>query len=75
MKNSETIVQFNCPLLSKTVKIVLTYLHHNDDFKIISQIDCKSDKQCAICHPDGHGGFTWERDKCPAMNYFQSKNK
>ena len=73
MKKSTKNIIYNCPRLNSDVTLTLTYLHHDNDFKVISKIECDSDKQCDIGCSDGRGGYSWNRDLCPAIQELTSK--
>ena len=71
MKRSTKNVTYLCPRLSRNVKLTLTYMHHDAGFKAVSEIECDSDRQCDIGGPDSRGGYSWNRELCPALDYFK----
>lgn len=71
MEQSSKAVIYLCPRLSQNVRLTLIYLHHDSEFKAVSKIECESDRQCDIGSSDGHGGYSWNRELCPAPNHFK----
>ena len=50
-------------------EIVATYPYHDADGTLLAEIVRYTPKSFAIRRPDGHGGWTWNRDGLPALLY------
>lgn len=74
MRKSAKNVSYSCPRLSRDVTLTLTFLHHDNDFNVVSKIECDSDRQCDIGSTDGRGGYSWNRELCPTLDYYKTKN-
>ena len=68
MKKSTRDVTYLCPRLSRNVRLTLTFLHHGTGAKAISELECDSDRECDIGSPDSRGGYSWNRELCPALD-------
>ena len=75
MKKTDERKMYNCPRYNNQVALIITYLHHDTDHKVASGFECDSDRKCDIGRADDRGGYTWNRDLCPANEEIKKMNQ
>ena len=73
-KTSESKMYY-CPRYNNQVGLTIEYLHHSPGHKIASRLECDSDRKCDIGNADDRGGYTWNRDLCPATEDIRKMNQ
>jgi hypothetical protein len=56
---------YPCERLQDDAQLVLKYLYHDNEHKVLSAFDCEDSHLCGVGQKDPYGNWTYDWSLCP----------